>query len=156
MSLGLTFALLWKWLWFQTSWLPLSWILLILAFIICMWTRIHPGFWSSLELQIYFISYRSELNGINIPTVIILTFIYQHFTVIGSLKNVSFHKVLYVVQILSLCIFIHFMQQYNKVATFVCQPRGTADEYVLKCTIKIHLPVKTVISCRSPIFPVTE
>lgn len=46
--------------------------------------------------------------------------------------------------------------KYNKVANFVSQSRGTADEYLLNCAIKLYLTVKTVTSCRRPINPFTE
>lgn len=45
------------------------------------------------------------------------------------------------------------------IANLVCQPRGTADEYLLKCAIILHLhvpvPVRTVTVCRNPIIPFT-
>lgn len=42
------------------------------------------------------------------------------------------------------------------VVNFVCQPRVTADEYLLECTIKLQLQVKTMASSRSPIILLNE
>lgn len=43
------------------------------------------------------------------------------------------------------------------VVNFARKQRGTACEYWLKCTIKLHVSVlKTMTSCRSPIIPFTD
>lgn len=40
-----------------------------------------------------------------------------------------------------------------QVDNYLCQPKGTADDNLFKCTIKLHLTVKTATSCRSLKFP---
>lgn len=40
-----------------------------------------------------------------------------------------------------------------QVDNYLCQPKGTADDNLFKCTIKLHLTVKTATSCRSLIIP---
>lgn len=43
-----------------------------------------------------------------------------------------------------------------QVDNYLCQPKGTADDNLFRCTFKLHLPVKTATSCRSLIIPLTK